>query len=66
MSDVRGLEEWKGTVAEHLPHLSKPQAVVLALYSFGMVLARSCGLSAATTCRREPRGLCRSEAWRRA
>ena len=30
----------------HLSHLSKPQATVLALWSFGMVLARSCALTA--------------------
>jgi hypothetical protein len=30
----------------HLAHLSQPQATVLALWSFGMVLARSCALSA--------------------
>jgi hypothetical protein len=30
----------------HLPHLSKPQATVLALWSLGMVLARSCALTA--------------------
>jgi hypothetical protein len=29
-----------------MPHLSKPQAAVLALWSLGMVLARSCALSA--------------------
>jgi hypothetical protein len=29
-----------------MPHLSKPQAVVLALWSLGMVLARSCALTA--------------------
>jgi len=28
-----------------MPHLSKPQAVVLALWSFGMVIVRSCGLT---------------------
>jgi len=28
-----------------MPHLSKSQANVLALYSFGMVIAQSCGLS---------------------
>lgn len=39
------LEQWKSIVAENLPHLSKPQAVVLALFSFGMVLAKSCGLT---------------------
>ena len=31
---------------QHLPHLSKPQATVLALWSVGMVLARSCALTA--------------------
>ena len=31
---------------QHLPHLSKPQATVLALWSFGMVLVRSCALTA--------------------
>jgi hypothetical protein len=31
---------------QHLSHLSKPQATVLALGSFGMVLARSCALTA--------------------
>jgi hypothetical protein len=30
----------------HLPHLSKPHATVLALWSLGMVLARSCALTA--------------------
>jgi hypothetical protein len=30
----------------HLPHLSTPQATVLALWSLGMVLARSCALTA--------------------
>ena len=30
----------------HLPPLSKPQATVLALWSLGMVLARSCALTA--------------------
>ena len=31
---------------QHLPHLSTPQAPVLALWSCGMVLARSCALTA--------------------
>jgi hypothetical protein len=30
----------------HLSPVSQPQAPVLALWSFGMVLARSCALSA--------------------
>lgn len=45
MSCHPGLYPWQQTVATHLPHLSKPQARVLALWSYGMVLARSCGQS---------------------
>jgi hypothetical protein len=33
----------------HLPHLSKAQATGLALWSLGMVLARSCALTAVST-----------------
>ena len=40
--------QWTQEVATHLPHLSKPQAAVLALWSLGMVLARSCSLTAVT------------------
>jgi hypothetical protein len=38
--------QWRATVATHLPHLTKPQSTVLALWSFGMVLAHSCALTA--------------------
>ena len=31
--------EWTTIIQTHLPHLSKPQATVLALWSLGMVLA---------------------------
>jgi hypothetical protein len=41
-----GFDQWLRTITTHLPHLSKPQAMVLALWSFGMVLARSCALTA--------------------
>src|SRR5215467_13587628 len=41
-----GFDQWLRTIMHHLPHLSKPQATVLALWSFGMVLARSCALTA--------------------
>ena len=41
-----GFDQWRTTIMQHLPHLSKPQARVLALWSFGMVLAHSCALSA--------------------
>lgn len=40
-----GLSDWTETVSSKLPHLSKAEAVVLALYSFGMVLTQSCGLT---------------------
>jgi hypothetical protein len=39
-------DQWLATIMQHLPHLSKPQATVLALWSLGMVLARSCALTA--------------------
>jgi hypothetical protein len=46
MSCQRAVYQWTDVVTTHLPHLSKPQATVLALWSVGMVLARSCALSA--------------------
>ena len=39
------VSQWTTEVSSHLPHLSRPQAGVLALWSLGMVLSRSCGLS---------------------
>jgi len=41
-----GFDQWRTTIMQHLAHLSKPQATVLALWSFGLVLARSCALTA--------------------
>ena len=41
-----GFDQWLTTIMQHRSHLSKPQATVLALWSFGMVLARSCALTA--------------------
>lgn len=38
--------QWTAIVGQQFPALSKPQASVLALWSLGMVLARSCALSA--------------------
>ena len=40
------LRRWNDEVAEAFPNLSQPQAAGLATWSFGMVLARSCALSA--------------------
>ena len=39
------LSQWTETVSRGLPHLSRPQARVSALWSFGMVFASSCGIS---------------------
>src|SRR3989442_11471286 len=41
-----GFNQWQTTIMHHLSPLSKPQATVLAMWSFGMVLARSCALTA--------------------
>jgi hypothetical protein len=46
MSCRSAVYQWTEVVTTYLPHLSKPQARVLALWSLGMVLARSCALSA--------------------
>src|SRR5438128_10711552 len=40
-----GFDQWLTTIMQHLSPLSKPQATVLAMWSFGMVLARSCALT---------------------
>ena len=45
MSNENGIESWQTTVIEKMPHLSKPQAMVLGLWSFGMVMSQSCGLT---------------------
>ncbi len=39
------LSPWFAEVSTHMPHLSKRQAMGLALYSFGMALTRRCGIS---------------------
>jgi hypothetical protein len=41
-----GFDQWLTTIMHHRSPLSKPQAPGLALWRFGMVLARSCALSA--------------------
>jgi hypothetical protein len=42
---IEQLNQWTSTVSEHLPILSKPQATVLALWSFGMAVVKSCALT---------------------
>src|SRR5256712_10485223 len=41
-----GCDPWRTTSRPQLPDLSQPQATVLARWSFGMGLARSCALTA--------------------
>ena len=45
MSCHTPLESWTGQVVAAFPQLSRPQATVLALYSFGAILAQRCGLN---------------------
>ena len=45
MSKAKGIESWQARVIEKMAHMSKPQAVVLGLWSFGMVMTQSCGLT---------------------
>jgi len=46
MSRLPGLYQWNDVVAKRFPHLSKPVAACLALWSLGMIVARSCSLTA--------------------
>ena len=39
------LSQWIEMVSTRLPHLSKPMATVLAMWSFGMVMKGRCGLT---------------------
>ena len=43
MSHREALSQWEQTVSRHLPHLSKSQAVVLALWSYAMIVSQRCG-----------------------
>ncbi len=51
MSCHMRVDEWTTIIHTQLPMLSKPQALVLALWSLGMVLACSCALSAVSVWR---------------
>ncbi|MDQ3901978.1 MAG: transposase [Actinomycetota bacterium] len=43
------LLRWHQTVSTYLPHLSTPQVAVLVLWSVGLILAHSCGLTTVAT-----------------
>ena len=45
MSYPEPLSQWREIVSTAFPRLSQPQATVLALWSYGMVLAKSCGIT---------------------
>jgi hypothetical protein len=45
MSHPQPLSQWIETVSTAFPQLSRPQAKVLAYWSYGMVLAKSCGIT---------------------
>lgn len=47
MSTTETLSQWEQTVSRHLPHLSRPQVVVLALWSYAMIVSKSCGTTSA-------------------
>ena len=46
MHSQASVDQWRKTIMQYLPHLSTPQAMGLALWSLGMVLARSCAVTA--------------------
>jgi hypothetical protein len=46
MSRYPSLYQWTRVVGRHFPHLSQPMAACLALWSLGMIIARSCSLTA--------------------
>src|SRR5687767_3941443 len=45
MSHQEGLCQWIGEVSRRLPNLNRRQAAVLAVFSYGMVMTRRCGIS---------------------
>ncbi len=45
MSRHNAVSQWSQTVSTHLPHLSQPQAQVLALWSYGIALTHTCGMT---------------------
>src|SRR5579885_1675137 len=45
MSRSDSLAQWIDTVSSQMPHLSRAHARVLAYWSYGMVVAQSCGLT---------------------
>ena len=44
MSHSEPLSQWMETVSTAFPNLSRPQAKVLAYWSYGMIVAKACGI----------------------
>ena len=63
MCYTEALWQWEQTVSRHLPHLSRPQVVVLALWSYAMIVCKSCGTTSAAQWLGELLGD-KYEAWR--
>ncbi len=49
MSRLDALSAWTATLSTHLPHVSRPPALVLAAWSFACVVTQSCGRTTAAT-----------------
>ena len=49
MPRSRLINPWIDQVVTAFPKLSRPQATVLALYSYGMIVAQRCGLNSVAT-----------------
>jgi hypothetical protein len=49
MARQDGLSQWTECVSTNMPHLTKPQATLLALWSFGIACTRSCGRGTVAT-----------------
>ncbi|PAX52040.1 hypothetical protein CK510_21450 [Brunnivagina elsteri CCALA 953] len=45
MLNNKHIKDWSCIVSEHMGHLSLPQAIGLATWSFGMVMTRSSSLT---------------------
>src|SRR5471030_2526982 len=46
MTRLPALYQWNDIVGKRFPQMSKPMAACLALWSLGMIVARSCSLTA--------------------
>lgn len=49
MAHQDGLSEWTAQVSSNLPQLSKPQATLLAWWSYAIVMVRGCGRTTVAT-----------------